>query len=58
LAEWPATVTHWQLIDASDGTTRWDRGMLADPYLEVTGAGAGPSITLAIFYADSLEDFA
>lgn len=55
LAEWPDTVTHWQLY-ADDGVTAWDGGAISDPQLDVTGAGPGPTVSLAIFYADSVEE--
>lgn len=55
LAEWPDTVTHWQLRDATTGAA-WDSGALADPFLDVTEAGPGPTVTVSIFYADSVEE--
>ena len=55
LAEWPDTVTHWQLY-AVDGVTAWDSGAVADPLLDVTAAGDGPTLALTIYYADSVEE--
>lgn len=53
--EWPDTVTHWQLVDAGDGT-RWDAGLLAEDGLTVTGAGPGPTVAVSIFYADAVDE--
>lgn len=55
LAEWPDTVTHWQLFDASTGEA-WDSGELVDGGLEVSGPGSGPTVALSIFYADSVQE--
>lgn len=49
LAEWPATVTHFALLDA--GGVMWDCAPLADP-VDVTGAGPGPAVVPAIFFDD------
>lgn len=54
LAEWPDTVTHWQLY-ATDGTTAWDSGAIADPLLDITAEGPGPTVALSIFYADAVS---
>lgn len=48
LAEWPDTVTHWALRDRATGAW-WDCAPLVEP-LEVTSAGPGPTVTLAVFY--------
>jgi hypothetical protein len=43
------TATHWLLIDAADSTTFWESAAF-DEALEVTGAGAGPEVTVTVFY--------
>lgn len=55
LAEWPDTVTHWQLY-AVDGTTAWDSGVIEGGGLDVTEAGAGPAVSVSIFYADAVQE--
>jgi hypothetical protein len=46
-AAW-STVTHWGLYDAVSATW-WEYARLVEP-LEVTTAGPGPTVALAIFY--------
>lgn len=53
LAEYPGTVTHFALIDAADSTTMWDCAPLVEP-LDVTSAGAGPAVSLTVFYDDAV----
>lgn len=54
-AEWPDTVTHWALF-AADGVTMWDCGPLAEPF-DVTGAAAGPIVSVTVFYDSDVDDF-
>lgn len=49
--------THFVLIDAADHTTKWDIVPLVNPE-DVTEAGPGPAIRLAVFYGDSTEEIA
>lgn len=48
-AAWANAATHWALYA---GTVMWDCGPLVEP-LEVTGAGSGPLVQVAVFYDDS-----
>lgn len=53
--EWPTGASHWALFDGADGTTMWDCGPLTE-VLEVTGAGAGPMVSIAVFYDDAVSN--
>lgn len=54
-AEWDEAPTHWALYSADDSSTMWDCAPLTD-LLEVTAAGPGPAVQIAVFYDDSVEE--
>lgn len=52
--EWDPEPDYWALFDV-DGVTMWDCGPLTDP-LEVTGAGDGPLVAVAVYYDDAVTE--
>jgi hypothetical protein len=50
--EWLESPTHWALIAAG---VMWDCAPLNEP-LEVTGPGAGPLVSVTVFYDDAVVD--
>jgi hypothetical protein len=49
--EWALTLTHWALFSGSDHVTMWNADALLVP-LDVTAAGAGPSVDPVVFLGD------